>query len=263
MHRHELLSIVIPAFNEEKRIEKTIETIAAYMRARRGRYEIVVSDDGSADATRDIVTTLQQKAFPIGLVGSDRNRGKGSAVRQGVMASAGDLVLVTDADLATPIEELEALTERIRAGADIAIGSRGLRASRLIVRQPFYREFMGRLFNLLVRLTMLPGVSDTQCGFKVFRGPVARKLFAYATVDGFAFDVEVLALAARAAYRVEEVPVRWAHMNHSKMRLGSDGLNMFQDMIRVAYRLRTGWYDLAALAASTGEAQRAVASEKT
>lgn len=258
----DLLSIVIPAFNEERRIEKTIGTVAAYMAARRGRYEIVASDDGSVDATADIVTKFRQRGLPIRLVRSERNRGKGSAVRLGVTASIGGLVLVTDADLATPIEELEILDERIRAGADIVIGSRGLRNSRLIVRQPFYRELMGRLFNLLVQLTMLPGVSDTQCGFKLFRGPLARRLFAHSTINGFAFDVEVLGLAARAAYRIEEVPVRWSHMNHSTVSLGSDGFRMFQDMIRVAYRLRIGWYDTAALAAPTGEAQPALLSRE-
>ena len=259
----EEMSVVIPAFNEERQIEKTVGAIVDYMRTRRGRYEIIVSDDGSIDATADIIEGLEPKALPVKLLRTERNRGKGDAVRRGIEASVGELVLVTDADLATPIEEMEALVERIRAGADIAIGSRGLRDSQLIVRQPRRRELLGRFFNLLVQLTMLPGIFDTQCGFKLFRGPVARRLFAHSVVDGFAFDVEVLGLAARAAYSIAEVPVRWYHMDHSKVSLGRDGLSMFLDMMKVAYRLRTGWYDLAALAAPVGEAQPAAIPEKT
>ncbi len=234
------ISIVIPAFNEEKRIEKTIRAIADYMAHNGSHHEIIVSDDGSTDATTDIVTRLKRDTLPLRLISSDRNRGKGSAVRQGVAASQGDLVLVTDADLATPIEEFENLAERIRQGADIAIGSRGLRDSRLVIRQPRYRELPGRLFNVLAQLTVLSRIGDTQCGFKLFRGGVARELFARSAIDGFAFDLEVLGLAARAGHRIAEVPVRWSHMPHSKLRLGRDGMLMFLDLMKIAYRLHIG-----------------------
>ena len=256
------VSIVIPAFNEERRIGKTIRAIAEYMTARYGSYEIIVSDDGSADATGEIVTGLQRETLPIKLVRSDRNRGKGSAVRLGVAASTGFLVLVTDADLATPIEEVERLLAQIHAGADIAIGSRGMRESQLVVRQPAHRELMGRFFNLFVQVLLLPGIHDTQCGFKLFRGEVARRLFAQSAIDGFSFDVEVLGLSARAGHRIAEVPVRWFHMDHSKVSLGRDGLRMFQDLLRVTFRLRTGRYNLAALEDLAGEAQPVVLSEK-
>ncbi len=257
----EHVSVVVPAFNEERRIEKTIEAIAGYMGARCGSYEIIVSDDGSVDATSDIVARLQRVVLPMKLLRAERNRGKGNAVRRGVEASRGDLVLVTDADLATPIEEMEPLVALIRAGADIAIGSRGLGDSKLVVRQPRRRERLGRFFNVLVQLTVLPGIFDTQCGFKLFRGPLARRLFAQSVIDGFAFDVEVLGLAAQAAYRIAEIPVRWSHMEHSKVNMGRDGVRMLRDMVRVAYRLRTGWYDLAALAAPAGEAASMVIPE--
>jgi dolichyl-phosphate beta-glucosyltransferase len=250
---HEHISMVVPAFNEERRIERTITIIAEYMNRQRSPYDIIVSDDGSVDGTGDIVMALQRRPLPIQLVRNPRNEGKGSAVRRGVSVSSGDLVLVTDADLATPIEELEPLLAQIRAGADIAIGSRGMRESRLVRRQPIYREMMGRLFNVLVQLTILPGVFDTQCGFKLFRGPVARRLFEHATIDGFTFDVEILGLAARAEYRLAEVPVRWSHVNHSKVSLGRDSVGMFRDMLKVAYRLRSGWYDLEAVAAALPE----------
>ncbi len=257
------ISIVVPAFNEERRIEKTVRAIFDYIVINHGLCEFIVVDDGSIDGTCEIVGRLQREGLSIKLLRNGRNRGKGYAVRHGVAASTGDMVLVTDADLATPIEEMAKLVEGIRGGADIAIGSRGLRASQLIVRQPFYRELPGRLFNLLVRGAILPGIRDTQCGFKLFRGPLARKLFARATIDGFAFDIEVLGLAVRASCKLAEVPVRWSHITQSKLRLGPDGMAMFRDMIKVAFRLRNGSYDLAAILSPSGGAEPAVVSDKT
>lgn len=259
----ECISIVVPVFNEGTRIERTIRAIFDYMAAKAWAHEIIIADDGSMDSTVEIVTKLQREALPIRLLRSERNWGKGNAVRRGTVASTGDFVLITDADLSTPLEELEKLLEQLRGGVDIAIGSRGLRDSQLIVRQPRYRELLGRVFNLLVQWTILPGIVDTQCGFKLFRGSVARKLFACATIDGFAFDVEVLGLAARASYRIAEVPVRWSHMSQSKVRLGRDGIAMFSDMIRVACRLRSDWYDLAALSLPSSETAPSVVQDKT
>ncbi|MGQ0549333.1 MAG: dolichyl-phosphate beta-glucosyltransferase [Armatimonadota bacterium] len=257
------VSIIVPAYNEERRIEQTVRAVMDYMAGRYGYYEIIVSDDGSQDRTGAIVDRLEHEALPVRLVRAERNRGKGSAVRLGVAASTGDLVLITDVDLATPIEEMERLRTPIESGADIAIGSRGMRDSELVVRQPFHREFMGRFFNTLVQLMLLPGVCDTQCGFKLFRGTVARRLFAHTMIDGFAFDVEVLGLAARAGYHITEVPVRWFHMQPSKVRLGRDGPRMFRDLIRVATHLRIGRYDLAALEPMPGDARPAAVAEKT
>lgn len=257
------VSVIIPAYNEERRIEQTVRTIADYMAGHYRYYEIIISDDGSRDATGAIAGRLQREALPIRLVRAERNRGKGSAVRLGVAASTGDLVLITDLDLATPIEEMEKLRPPIESGADIAIGSRGLRESQLVIRQPFHREFMGRFFNALVQLMLLPGVCDTQCGFKLFHGTVARLLFAHTIIDGFAFDVEVLGLAARAGYRIAEVPVRWFHMQPSKVRLGRDGVRMFKDLLRVATHLRIGRYNLAALERMSADARPAAVAEKT
>jgi len=259
---HQHVSIIVPAFNEERRIERSIAAIAQYMAGRREPHDIIVSDDGSVDRTADIIGVLQHTHPAIRLVRGARNAGKGSAVRRGVAHSTGDLVLITDADLATPIEEFEPLLAQLRAGADIAIGSRGMRGSQLVLRQPIYREMMGRLFNVFVQLAILPGVHDTQCGFKLFDGAVARRLFAHAKIDGFAFDVEVLGLAAQAGYHVAEVPVRWSHVNNSKVSLGRDSLGMFQDMVRVAYRLRTHQYDVTAVAAVVGDGQPPAVAEK-
>ena len=259
---HQHVSIVVPAFNEERRIERTIVTIAEYMRGRHEPHDIIVSDDGSVDGTAEIVGALQRTHPAIQLVRGPRNEGKGSAVRRGVARSTGELILVTDADLATPIEEFEPLLAQIRAGADIAIGSRGMRGSQLVLRQPIYREMMGRLFNVFVQLAILPGVFDTQCGFKLFNGSVARRLFAHAKIDGFAFDVEVLGLAAQAGYRLGEVPVRWSHVNHSKVSLGRDSVSMFRDIVRIAYWLRTNQYDVMAVAAVVNDRQPPAVAEK-
>lgn len=234
----ESLSVVVPTFNEQHRIEWTIRSIHAYMAMTRRPYELVVADDGSTDATRDVVAALQSEQMPIKLLAAPGNRGKGSVVRRGVAASTGDLVLMTDADLAAPIEELETLLAHARAGADIVIASRGLEDSRLVVHEPLYRERLGKLFNLLVRALLLPGIKDTQCGFKLFRGPVARRLFANVTVDGFAFDLEVLCLAARAGYTIAEVPVKWSHGADSKFRVGSDGPRMLWDMLKIVSKSR-------------------------
>jgi len=228
----EFLSIVIPAFNEEQRIEETIRAIFAYVSPMFRGYEIIVSDDGSSDATVRIVSKLREET-PLTLLTAGVNKGKGSAVRRGVAASTGDLILVTDADLSTPLAELDRLSDGIRAGADIAIGSRGLADSRILVHQPIHRELLGRAFNVLLRATLLPEIRDTQCGFKLFRGAVARQLFARSFVGGFAFDVEILTRALQAGYRVVEVPVEWSHMNNSKVRVLRDAASMLADWIRI------------------------------
>lgn len=257
------ISVVVPTFNEERKIENTVRTVHAFLASGYEPYEIIVADDGSTDATRQIVGRLCLEISPLRLLVERKNRGKGSAVRRGVAASTGRLVLVTDADLATPIGETQKLYERILAGADIAIGSRGLGESQIIVHQPLHREMLGRLFNLLVQATLLPGVWDTQCGFKLFRGPVARTLFAYSTIDGFAFDVEILGRAARAGCKIVEVPVRWSHVNQSRVRLGRDGAGMLWDLVRIIYRLRVRRYALPGSVPSETEAEPLLDPEKT
>jgi dolichyl-phosphate beta-glucosyltransferase len=236
------VSVVIPAFNEERRIERTVRRVCDYFEGVGDTYEVVVSDDGSTDATPEIVARLSEESLPVRLLRGAANRGKGHAVRRGVMESTGARVLVTDADLATPIEEEARLREHILAGDDVAIGSRGLRGSQIVIRQPLFREILGRFFNLLVQVLVLPGIWDTQCGFKLFRGALARSLFAVSVVDGFAFDAEVLGLGARSGAKIAEVPVRWSHMNCSKVRLSRHSLEMFLDLAATAYRLRTGRY---------------------
>ena len=231
-----MISVVIPAYNEERRIGASLTAITSYLERRKEDYEIVVVDDGSRDAT---AATVEQAPGAAGgrvrLLRMPRNRGKGAAVRAGVLASRGSEVLLSDADLATPIEELAKLRARLSDGCDIAVGSRALDGSDIRVRQHPARELMGRIFNTIVRTLLIGDIHDTQCGFKLFRGPAARELFAAASVDGFAFDVEIL-LLARPRYRVAEVPVVWRHVEQSKVSPGRDAARMLMDVLKLSWK---------------------------
>jgi dolichyl-phosphate beta-glucosyltransferase len=224
------LSIVIPAYNEEARLGPTLERIEAWRRTRREAIEVIVSDDGSKDRTREIAA-----AGGARVVGHAPNRGKGAAVREGMLAAIGDRVLMCDADLATPIEEVDKLGAELDRGKDIAIGSRAIDRDLIETRQHPMRELMGRTFNGIVRLLVLGGIKDTQCGFKLFSRAAAQELFGRATVDGFAFDVEILWLA-RGRYEVAEVPVVWRHVEESKVSPGADAMRMFVDVIKLRVR---------------------------
>lgn len=230
------LSIVIPAYNEERRIGATLARVTDYLDARRGRYEVIVVDDGSRDATRDVVAAVAAEHPLVRLLAQPRNAGKGAAVRAGVLASRGRDVLFSDADLSTPIEELERLEARLRDGADVAIGSRA--APGDVARtQPILRRLQGRAFHLVVRalgFRAVAAIRDTQCGFKLFRGGVARALFGELTVAGFAFDVELLELA-HDRFRVDEVPVAWTHADGSKVRPGLDAMKMVRDLAGIRW----------------------------
>ncbi len=226
------LSVVIPAFNEEARIGPTLAAVTDWLDTKREDYELLVVDDGSRDATPEIVNAANALNPRVKLVQLPHNRGKGAAVKAGVLASTGGEVLFSDADLATPIEELDKLRARLREGFDVAIGSRAVPGADIRTRQHPLREAMGRTFNVLVRALVLGGIRDTQCGFKLFKGDVGRALFRDARVDGFAFDVEIL-LLARGRYRVAEVPVVWRHVAESKVSPGLDAARMFIDIVRL------------------------------
>ncbi len=232
------LSVVVPAFDEERRLAGSLPIIYDYLSARYERFELIVVDDGSRDATPEVVREFADGRPEVDLISYRPNRGKGYAVRSGVMRARGDLVLFTDADLSTPIEEVDALVATLAPGREVAIGSRAVAGSRLVERQPWYRELAGRSLNLLVQALAVPGVRDTQCGFKLFPGPVARDLFGRAAEDGFSFDVEVLHLAGRMGYGVAEVAVRWSHRDGSKVRLLRDSLRMLAALFRVRRRHR-------------------------
>jgi dolichyl-phosphate beta-glucosyltransferase len=166
------------------------------------------------------------------------NRGKGRALAEGVRASRGDTVLVTDADLSTPIEELGKLESALAAGAGVAIGSRSIKGSRVELSQPIYRVLMGKAFNVLVQIVLLPGIWDTQCGFKLFRGDIAREVFEGLTTDGFGYDPEVLFLAKRKGVKITEVPVVWRNSAPTKVSAVRSSIDMFRHLLRIRFRHR-------------------------
>ena len=232
-----MISIVIAAFNEENRVGQSLQKIHQFLQGRKTDHEIIVVDDGSTDRTTPVVAELAQSIATLRIIRYEKNRGKGFALRTGVLASQGDLVLVSDADLSTPIEELDTLLPYL-SEYQVAIGSRALALSNIVVKQPWWRQEMGKTFNRIVKLLVMDNFNDTQCGFKLFRGDVARELFREARIDRFAYDVEILALAIRKGYRVAEVPIQWLNDPASKVNPIRDSLKMLVDLVKI--RLSVG-----------------------
>lgn len=222
------LSVIVPAYNEQQRLGPTLLRLQTYLKGR--KVEVLVVDDGSTDGTANLVATMAKRWNALRLVSQKGNQGKGAAVKLGVAEARGKVILFTDSDLSTPIEELPRLETALRTGQAIAIGSRALDRARTSVRQPFYREAGGRFFNKLVQVLTVPGIEDTQCGFKLFEASAAKRLFAQQQVTRFGFDVEVLYLARKAGYRIAELPVRWVNSPESKVRPVRDGLRAFLDL---------------------------------
>jgi dolichyl-phosphate beta-glucosyltransferase len=237
------LSIVIPAFNEEARLGPTLRDYVAYCRRGARRVELLVVDDGSLDRTNVVVNELASEYPEIRLIRLAENHGKGHAVRSGVVNAQGRLVLFADADGATPLAEIGRLEAALAAGADVAIGSRALRDTAVKVNARLYRRLIGRTFHGLVEMLTVPGVKDTQCGFKLFRGPVAHDLFSRMRIRGFSFDVEVLMMAHHRGYRIAEVPVNWTHQPGSKVNLVTDSARMLWDLFVIRGRHLRGQYD--------------------
>lgn len=237
------LSVVIPSFNEQDRLTGSLEKIAAYLAERRIDAEIVIVDDGSTDDTAAVASKFLG-GHRGSLVSLTENRGKGAAVRRGVFASSGRWVLLTDADLSSPIEEHAKLAATARDDyADIVIASRGLPDSQVEVRQAWVRQTMGKTFNVLVRgMTGLP-FRDTQCGFKLMDRSRVLPLFEKMVVDRFAFDIELLYLAVRYGLSVREIPVIWRNEPNSRVSMLTDPVNMLWDVARVRWRFRTGGYN--------------------
>lgn len=230
------VSIVIPMFNEAKRLRSTIEALRRFLLAHPEIEKIVMVDDGSTDGTREILAREAPKELPIEIVWYSKNAGKGYAVRRGVLETSSEMVLISDADLSTPLDEIRTLSQHLDR-FDVAIGSRAIDPSMVRKRQPWYRQTMGKTFNVLMRaITGLP-FRDTQCGFKLFRGDVAREIFREAVVDRFAFDVEILVLALQRGYSVCEVPVLWFNAEGSRVSIGRDSTLMLLDTIRTRLRL--------------------------
>ena len=235
-------SIVIPAFNEAARIPATLQSVLACIRERGWQAEVIVVNDGSTDETADIVRGFMAQAPELRMMENPGNRGKGYSVRAGMLEARGQIVMFTDTDLSSPIDEAERLFAPIVAGADIAIGSRWLESSRQTHRQPLYRQFFGRCFNAVTRMVMGLPFADTQCGFKAFTRQAAQTVFRLQTIERWGFDPEILFIARKRGYRIVEVGVSWAHDKRSRMSYLRDGIVMLQEIATIRWNAITGHY---------------------
>jgi dolichyl-phosphate beta-glucosyltransferase len=236
-------SIIIPAFNEGARLEATLTRVLHYIRVQGWDAEVVVVNDGSGDNTAVVTQHFAENHPNLRLLNNPGNRGKGYSVRNGVLNARGQMLLFCDADLSSPIEESANLFEALERGADIAIGSRWLQVQTQIKRQPLYRQAMGRIFNLVIRVMLGLPFKDTQCGFKAFKRSAAGAIFPLQTVEGWAFDAELLFLARKHNLRVEEVPVLWADDSRTRIHPLRDGANMLIETLTIRWNDLTGVYD--------------------
>jgi dolichyl-phosphate beta-glucosyltransferase len=235
-------SIVVPAYNERARILATLEAIIVVVRRQKWSVEVIVVNDGSTDETARIVNEFAETAPEVRLMENPGNRGKGYSVRSGLLHAHGEIVMFTDADLSAPIDEAQQLFDAIEAGADIAIGSRWLATSRQTHRQPLYRQFFGRCFNMLTRAVMRLPYADTQCGFKAFTRNAAQTVFQLQTIERWGFDPEILFIARKRGFRVKEVPVSWAHDARTRISYLRDGMQMLKELAIVRWNAITGRY---------------------
>lgn len=235
-----MISIVIPAYNEEKRIGKSIKQIVKYLDKKKYSYEVIVVDDGAIDNTIDVVKKAGNKYVRI--IKNKKNMGKGYSVKTGILNAKYPLVLFSDSDLATPIEELDKFMEYIK-NYDIVIASRNLKESDIKVKQPFCRQLMGKTFPLLVNLIALGGFRDTQCGFKLFKTNAAKKIVSLQTFNRFSFDVEILFIAKKLGYKIKEAPVVWIDKEGSKVNPIKDSLEMLTDLFKIRLNNLLGKYE--------------------
>jgi len=236
------LSVIIPAYNEEKRLLPTLERVCEYLSTKDFPYEVVVVDDGSTDNTLQITKSIANKNNHINILSNERNSGKGYSVRRGMLSARGEYVFFTDADLSTPIEEIEKCLPYLVNGYDVVIGSRSMPGADIIVHQPWYREKMGKIFNFMVNVVLLRGIVDTQCGFKGFKRDVAKKVFSRCRIDGFSFDVEALYLSRKFDYKIKELPIRWENSTLSKVSPVKHSIQMFKDLLGIKMKDLQGYY---------------------
>src|ERR1700728_3794479 len=236
-------SIVIPAYNEGARLRATLEKVLAYVRQQGWDAEVIVVNDGSRDNTAEIVREFSEKDSLVRLVENPGNRGKGYSVRNGMLKARGEVVVFSDADLSSPIEEMPKLLDALARGADIAIGSRWLKAELQTQRQSLHRQLFGRVFNLLLRIILGLRVKDTQCGFKAFTRQAAQTILPLQRIERWGFDPEILFVARKFGFRVEEVPVHWGHSGDTRIHPLMDGARMFWEMLRIRWYDLTGKYD--------------------
>jgi dolichyl-phosphate beta-glucosyltransferase len=234
------ISVVIPAFNEANRIAPTLRRVEAFMDEHFPEHELILVDDGSSDGTAEVAENSIQA--PLKVIRNEWNLGKGSSVKKGMMAAQGRMILFSDSDLSTPIEELLPFVKVMEKGGDVVIASRNAEGANKEVKQPLYRQLLGKGFPLIVRVLGLGNFSDTQCGFKLFRKEVAHSILPLQRTKGFAFDVELLFLARHQGFRIEEIGVKWVDKEESKVTPVRDGLAMFGELFRIRWRQWTGGY---------------------
>jgi dolichyl-phosphate beta-glucosyltransferase len=236
-----LLSIIIPAHNEENRLPASLEKVLAFVRSQAYVSEIIIVENGSSDRTAEIARQAADEEPKVRCIQETR-AGKGLAVRSGMLAAQGEFRFICDADLSMPIEEVNRFLPPQSPSYDVAIASREVPGA-IRYGEPAYRHWVGRIFNWLVRVITLPGLQDTQCGFKCFRASAALDLFPDQTIQGWTFDVEILFLAMRRGYRVIELPIPWYYNPGSRVRLITDSLRMLSDLFRIRWNAMRGWYD--------------------
>jgi dolichyl-phosphate beta-glucosyltransferase len=237
------LSVIIPAYNEEERIGPTLDAISKHFAAIEVAYEIIIVSDGSMDSTDEIVNGHSQNDSRIRLISYQPNKGKGHAVRRGMLEARAPHVLLTDADLATPIQDLHRLEEAAANGFDVIVGSRALKDAVIIGWRPWYRVLSGKVFNLIIRALAVPRIRDTQCGFKYFKDGSAERIFSIARLDGFGYDVEVLFLAGKLGYRIAEIGVHWDNSPATKVSVLKHTLPMLLEVIKVRLNNWRGRYE--------------------
>jgi dolichyl-phosphate beta-glucosyltransferase len=235
-------SIIIPAYNEGARLGRTLDRVLAYVSDQHWDAELIVVNDGSRDRTADLVREYAQRHPRLRLLENPGNHGKGYSVRNGMLNANGELLLFSDADLSSPIEEAPKLLAALQAGADVAIGSRWLQPELQTQRQSLLRQFYGRLFNLALRILLGLNFKDTQCGFKAFTRQAAQKVFPLQTIERWGFDPELLYLSRKSGFKVVEVPVAWAHAEGTRISPLRDGMKMFGEVLKVRWNAVTGKY---------------------
>lgn len=236
------LSIIIPAYNEEKRIVKTTECIISYLNSREYKSEIILVDDGSTDRTTLFIERIDTGTVNLRILKNNKNMGKGFSIKKGVSESKGEFILFSDADLSTPIEEIENFLPYLHNGFDVVIGSRGLKESNIQIHQAWYRERMGKIFGSLVRFMVLPGIADSQCGFKCFTKSSAKRIFHKQKLNGFCFDVELLFISRKMNYKIKEVPICWRNSPASTVKPIRNSMRMFFDLLKIRYYEIKGAY---------------------
>jgi dolichyl-phosphate beta-glucosyltransferase len=237
------LTVIVPVFNEEERVERAVPALFQYMEAQFGKWEVLYVDDGSTDNTYRLLNRIQLDHPGLRVIQSKKNSGKGHAIRLGMKEARGDFVMFSDADFSTPVEETAKLLEALLGDYDIAIGSRGLDHSNIEIRQSWIRENMGKVFNLIIRTILPLKIRDTQCGFKMFRKESLQVIIPRMCMDGFAFDVEMLMIAQAHGMRIAEIPVTWRNAKGSKVHPIRSSLQMLRDVIAIRRRMNRGDYN--------------------